>query len=86
MPTESTERKVLTTAEAGEILSVSDETIKRYFANGRLKGFKLPGGYYRIFRSSVDELMNGHPEVPDCTHEFALVDGVGVCRLCGFQP
>jgi excisionase family DNA binding protein len=55
---ETESRQVLSTTQAGKLLSVSDETIKRYLAAGTLKGFKLPGGYYRVFRDSVDALMD----------------------------
>lgn len=61
----------MSTTQAGEILSVSDETIKRYLANGKLEGFKLPGGYYRIYEDSVQSLMrNG---TAPCDHCGALI-------------
>lgn len=56
---DSTERAVLTSTEAGKILSVSDETIRRYVSTGKLEGFTLPGGYYRVYRDSLDAMMSG---------------------------
>jgi len=52
-----TERPVLTTTEAGKILGLGDEAVKRYLQAGRLEGFKLPGGHYRVFADSVEKLM-----------------------------
>ena len=48
--------EAVSTAEAARILGVSDETVKRYFIEKKLDGFKLPGGHYRIFQSSIDRM------------------------------
>ena len=36
-------RAVLDTKQVGQILGVSDETVKRYLADGKVEGFRLPG-------------------------------------------
>lgn len=41
------------------MLAVSDESVKRYIQNGKLEGFRLPGGSYRVFTSSITAMMNG---------------------------
>jgi excisionase family DNA binding protein len=62
MDTSGDNRAVLRMGDVCERLAVSDETIKNYLDSGRLEGFKLPGGHWRIYSDSVDALMNGAGE------------------------
>ena len=50
----STDQKVLlTTREVGELLKVTQQTIKNYIYAGKLKSTKTPGGRHRIYRSDL---------------------------------
>ncbi len=51
-------KQVFTTGEAARISRLSLQTIIRYFDNGRLKGFRVPGSSdRRILRSDLVQLM-----------------------------
>ena len=51
-------KPVFTTGEAARICRLSQQTIIRYFDNGRLKGFRVPGSSdRRILRSDLFQLM-----------------------------
>ncbi|MFB0987599.1 MAG: helix-turn-helix domain-containing protein [Phycisphaerales bacterium] len=53
-----TEKQVLTTGEAAELCSVSQQTIIRCFDSGRLTGFRVPGSRFRrIPRSELIRFM-----------------------------
>lgn len=54
----SDERRLLTTSEAAEILSVSEETIRTYADDGRLACFRLPSGHRRFRREDVEALLD----------------------------
>lgn len=57
-PTEYT----LTTTDAANRLGVSDETIRRWAASGRLRHVKLPSGHRRFAAADIDnaaELVEG---------------------------
>jgi excisionase family DNA binding protein len=56
-------RAVLDTKQVGQILGVSDETVKRYLADGKVEGFRLPGGRWRIYADTVLALTT--PDSPD---------------------
>ena len=50
----STDQKaLLTTREVGELLKVTQQTIKNYIYAGKLKSTKTPGGRHRIYRSDL---------------------------------
>lgn len=49
-----------TVKEASEILKVSVFTIKRWLKSNKLKGFKLPGGQWRITRDACIELTKSN--------------------------
>ena len=52
--TVSTDQKaILTTREVGELLKVTQQTIKNYIYAGKLKSTKTPGGRHRIYRSDL---------------------------------
>lgn len=44
-------KAILTTREVGELLKVTQQTIKNYIYAGKLKSTKTPGGRHRIYRS-----------------------------------
>ena len=46
--------------ETAEELNVSESTIRRWLANGKLKGWK-EGGVVRIERESIDQFVKAHP-------------------------
>lgn len=50
--------ELITTGEAAKILRVGRTTIRRYIEAGHLKATRLPGGKYRIWRSSVIDLRD----------------------------
>ena len=52
------ERKAVTTLVAAQMLGVSDESIKKYLVSGKLEGFKLPHGHFRIFLDSIEAMKN----------------------------
>jgi excisionase family DNA binding protein len=58
-----TVRSVLTTTQVAERLQVSDETVKNYYVNGDLEGFRLPGGHLRIFADSVAKILHPSTEI-----------------------
>ena len=46
---------ILTTGDVGRLLGVTQETVRKYIADGDLCGFKLPGGQYRVNLSDLME-------------------------------
>ena len=50
-------KESLTVREAGEILNISEQTIRRMMKAGKMEHFKV-GSSYRIRRSVVEEIMN----------------------------
>ena len=49
------DKKVFTTGEAAQVCKVSQQTIIRCFASGRLQGFRVPGSRFR--RIPREELL-----------------------------
>ncbi|MFQ5544075.1 MAG: helix-turn-helix transcriptional regulator [Nitrospiria bacterium] len=52
------EKELLKVDEVAKKLSVSKWTVYRWVEEGRLKATKLGPGVLRIFKDSVDELIN----------------------------
>ncbi|MDH4449456.1 MAG: response regulator [Rhodoferax sp.] len=52
------ERDVLTTQQAAKLLGLSTTSVQKMVINGELDAWITPGGHRRIFRSSVDQLLN----------------------------
>ena len=52
----STQKEILKTREAAELLKVTTQTIKNYIYSGKLKALKTPGGHHRIRRSDLKEI------------------------------
>jgi excisionase family DNA binding protein len=51
-----TQKEILRTREAADLLKVTTQTIKNYIYSGKLKALKTPGGHHRIRRSDLKEL------------------------------
>ena len=47
------------TSTAAKILGVTTHTVRNYLDAGKLEGFALPGGMWRVYRDSLDKLMEG---------------------------
>lgn len=47
----------LTPAEAGELIGVSGNTVKRWVAERKLAALKLPNGYLRFRRSDIADFI-----------------------------
>lgn len=52
------ERDVLTTQQAAKLLGLSTTSVQKMVINGELDAWITPGGHRRIFRISVDQLLN----------------------------
>ena len=53
--------KLLNTAQLGQFLSVSQETVARWCQQGRLPGFKI-GGEWRVRQSDLNRIIQGKVE------------------------
>jgi excisionase family DNA binding protein len=53
-----TDRDVLTTQQAARLLGLSTTSVQKMVINGELDAWITPGGHRRIFRTSVDQLLN----------------------------
>ncbi len=52
--------KYIKIREAARLFEVSDRTIRRWLADGKLEGFKV-GGVVRVDGESIDGLAEAHP-------------------------
>lgn len=50
----------LRVSEARNLLNVSDSTVRRWLADGKLRGFK-DGGVVRVDRESIDRFVEASP-------------------------
>ena len=53
----------LTAPEAGRVLGVGADTIKKYYAQGLLSGHELPSGHLRVERESLERVKDSRPRV-----------------------
>ena len=53
------EEEYATPAEAAEILSVHQRTLRRWVDAGRLTAYRTPGGHTRYRRSDIAVLLEG---------------------------
>lgn len=53
-------KQLLRVGEAAEVLAVSRWTIYRWVNEGRLEGTKIGRGSLRVFRSSLDRLVQNN--------------------------
>lgn len=52
--------RYLTTGEVSKALEVSLVTVKKWIVQGKLKGFRTPGGHYRITVEEFQRLLTAH--------------------------
>jgi len=60
--------ELLTTFQAGALVQVRAESIRRWLAHGRAHGVKTPGGHHRICRHSLFHLA--YPPTPAAKSGF----------------
>lgn len=48
-------------SEVSELLNISQKTVRRHIASGKLKSVKI-GGLYRVYKNSLDEFINTEGE------------------------
>lgn len=53
-------KQLLRVAEAADVLAVSRWTIYRWVEEGRLEGTKIGRGSLRVFRTSLDRLVQNN--------------------------
>jgi excisionase family DNA binding protein len=61
--------ELLTTGAAAAVLGVSDETLRRWVEDKRVRHIRLPSGQLRFRRSDLDELLT--PVEPTAPTEAA---------------
>jgi len=77
----------VTTGEAAHLLGVGLNTIKRWIANGDLRGIQTPGGHWRIPDEALHGFMLEHgfsdaPHMSNATPRVLIVDDdPSVCAL-----
>jgi len=54
------EPQLLTTRQVGAILGVHPATVTRWLVSRRLRGFRLPSGYWRVDRKSITRMQESH--------------------------
>ena len=52
-----TEEPLLNVREVAELLRVHPLTVRRYISEGALAAVQLPGGYHRVRRQDVEEML-----------------------------
>lgn len=50
--------KVIGSAEVGRRLDVDPKTVIRWAKDGKIKGFKTPGGWWKFKESVVEDIIN----------------------------
>lgn len=55
----------LTPADAGELIGVSGNTVKRWVDERKVAALRLPNGYLRFRRSDIDSFMEQSRVVPE---------------------
>lgn len=56
-----TDTDLLTAPQVAEALQVSDETVRRWAADGRLPSIVLPSGKRRYRRADIDAILSPEP-------------------------
>lgn len=59
MSVDRTGDKVLTPTEVARLFRVDPKTVTRWATDGKLAGFRTPGGHRRFWQSDVQNLLNG---------------------------
>lgn len=55
---EVTGKQFFTVEEVATLMSVKQTTVRSWLTTGRLGGFKLPGGQWRVPRSKLETFVN----------------------------
>lgn len=53
----------LSPRDAAALLSVHEDTVKRWAKAGSLKGFRTPGGWWRFCRADIDAFISASQSV-----------------------
>lgn len=64
----STQSPVVSVGEASRRLRVTNQTVRRWFDNGKLRGVK-PGRYRKIYESSIEKLLPNEQHEQHEQHE-----------------
>ncbi|CAN5465008.1 hypothetical protein BH11PLA2_BH11PLA2_29300 [soil metagenome] len=57
--TKSLARRLITCREAGEMLSLSADTIRRWYHDGKIEGVTYPTNAVRVYGDAVASLAKG---------------------------
>jgi excisionase family DNA binding protein len=57
----------LSPREAAALIPCHEDTLKRWAADGKVKAFRTPGGWWRFRRSDIERLVSSPPSCPTCT-------------------
>ena len=64
-PTErSVMEEMITTSEAGQLLGVSNQTIRRLVHNGKIAAIRTEGDKFRVLRSSIEQYIKSRMVIP----------------------
>jgi excisionase family DNA binding protein len=67
--------------EAAALLRVDGRTVKRWAQQGKLDGFRTPGGHWRIDEEAVRRMLHGRGPM---TTDVAVAEiDLGPCAVCG---
>lgn len=70
---------MLTTAQAAEMLGVTQRTITNYIHSGKIKARRLPGGSFRLERRAVEKIL-GPSQVEVRVTGIAAREALEACR------
>ena len=61
------QKEILKTSDAAELLKVTTQTIRNYIYSGKLKILKTPGGHHRIRRADLKEIgfLDNNPPIEE---------------------
>lgn len=54
----------LTSQQAAEYVGVHVDTLKRWAADGKVRAFRTPGGWWRFSQADLDDFLNPSPVEP----------------------
>lgn len=54
----------LTSQQAAEYVGVHVDTIKRWAADGKVRAFRTPGGWWRFAQDDLDDFLSPSPIEP----------------------
>lgn len=74
---------MLTTAQAAEMLGVTQRTITNYIRDGKIKARRLPGGNFRIDKKTVEKILGPSPAETRVS-EIRAAEAMEQCRRALF--